>query len=164
MKKWLFQFETVAVAVIGIFSAVFLVQTYDYGRRAGLFPRLISWTVLVLILIFVVSRVRRAWGRSKEAAPAKPVGALDKAGRPAGVKWTLSFGLALAYCLLVYLIGFGPATFGYLLAHIQLAGNRRRAIAAVYALVVAAIMVLMGTFFKIPLPQGILVEPWIGSL
>lgn len=159
MKKFLLRYETVAVTVIALFCIIFLVQTFEYGRRAGLFPRLISWVVLFLILVFIVSRLRRFWKSRGAPSPEETRSeCVTKADQPQGMKWTLTFALAMGFCILLYLVGFGPATVCYLSAHIYLAGYRKGRVIIVYALAVGVIMVAFGYLFQIPLPEGILVE------
>jgi len=160
MIRYLWKFETVAVGAIGAFSLLFLIQTYTYGRRAALFPRLISWIVLFLILFFIASRVLRLLKRKgatdAEPLPAKGAAAADSSQR---VRWTVTFGAAIGFCILMYLIGFGPATAFYLATHIYLAGYRKLKVIFLYALALGAMMVFIGYLFKVPLPEGIFVEP-----
>ncbi len=162
MIRYLWKFETVAVGAIGAFSLLFLIQTYNYGRRAALFPRLISGIVLFLILFFIASRVRRLLkikrkgATAAESLPAKGEAVADSSQR---VKWTLTFGAAIGFCILMYLIGFGPATAFYLATHIYLAGYRKLKVIFLYALALGAMMVFIGHLFKVPLPEGIFVEP-----
>jgi FtsH-binding integral membrane protein len=159
MKKYLWRYEAVAVSAIGVFCVIFLVQTYNYGHKAALFPRLVCFFVLFLILFFIVSRLRRMLKRRGVPSQDEPIQAegITEAGQPQGVKWTLTFGLAMGFCLLMYLIGFGPATVCYLAVHTYLAGYRKVKMLFLYALAVGAIMVFFGYLFKIPLPEGILV-------
>ncbi len=160
MRKYLWRYETVAVGAIFAFSALFLIQTYNYGRRAALFPRAISIFVLFLILFFIFSRARRMFKEkepSSKEVPRRAEGPRE-AGQRQGVKWTVSFGGAIGFCILMYLIGFGLATVCYVAAHTHWAGYRRHKVTFTYALVLGIIMVLIGYLFMIPLPQGILVE------
>jgi hypothetical protein len=159
MKKYLWRYETVAVSAIGLFCAYFLVQTYNYGHKAALFPRLVCSIVLFLILVFIISSLRRRSKRGEVSSQAKPVRTegIAEAGQPQGVKWTLTFGLAMGFCLLMYLIGFGLATFCYLALHTRLAGYRKGKVIFFFALAVAGIMVFFGGLFHISLPEGILV-------
>jgi FtsH-binding integral membrane protein len=159
MKKYLWRYETLAVGAIGLFCVIFLTQTYDYGRKAALFPRLVCFIVLFLILFYIFSRLRRMLKKGAVPSQEEPVRteARTEAGQPQGLKWTLTFGLAMGFCLLMYLIGFGPATVCYLAVHTYLAGYRKRKVIFVFALAVGAIIVFFGRLFKIPLPDGILV-------
>lgn len=159
MKKYLWRYETLAVSAIGLFCIIFLIQTYDYGRRAALFPRLVCLIVLFLILFFLFSRLRRMLKKggvpSQEGVVRTEV--ITEAGQPTGLKWTLTLGLAMGFCFLIYLIGFGPATVCYLAVHTHLAGYRKRKVTFLFALAVGAIIVSFGRLFQIPLPEGILV-------
>ena len=159
MKKYLWRYETLAVGAIGLFSVIFLIQTYDYGRKAALFPRLVCCIVLFLILFFIVSRLRRMLKKRSVPSQEEPVRkeVITEAGQTPGLKWTLTFGLAMGFCLLMYLIGFGPATVCYLAVHTYLAGYRKCKVIFLFALAVGAIMVFFGRLFQIPLPEGILV-------
>lgn len=160
MKKYLWRYETLAVTVIGVFCVVFLIQTYHYGRKAALFPRLVSSMVLFLILFFILSRLRRILQKGVLSSPEELVRTKGtaEAGQPHGLKWTFTFGLAMVFFLLMYLIGFGPATVCYLVMHTRLAGYRRFMVIFLFALAVGGSMVFIGNLFHIPLPEGIVVD------
>ena len=160
MKKYLMRFETMAVGTIGLFSVLFLIQTYNYGRRAALFPRIMSLTVLILILFYIFSRIR--WMLKKKGALSKkePVraGVVVKADQHQGVNWPLTFGAGIGFCILMFLIGFGMSTVCYIATHTYLAGYRKHKVIFLYALAMGVMMVLIGYAFMIPLPKGVLVE------
>jgi hypothetical protein len=160
MREYLLKFETVAVATIAGFSGLFLFQTYQYGHRAALFPRVVSLTVLFLTGFFIVSRLRRAMAKQKSAAKEEPArvkiaGELDRA---AGVNWLVTLSAATAFFILIYLVGFGLATFIYVAAHLYLAGYRRHSVVFLFAMAMAVLIVGTGYLFSIPLPQGLLVQ------
>ncbi len=159
MNKHVWRYEALAAGVIGVFCTIFLIQTYDYGRKAALFPRLMCFTVLFLLVFFIVSRIRR-FLKMKQAPPQQDQVTAEGAAEADSlhvVKWPLTFGLAIGFCLLMTLIGFGPATVCYLAAHTYIAGYRKGKVIFLFALAVGAIMVFLGRLFKIPLPEGILV-------
>lgn len=159
MKKYLWRYETLAVSAIGLFCVIFLIETYNYGRKAALFPRLVCFIVLFLILFFIFSRLRRLLKKEAVSAHKEPVRTevITEVGQLQEVRWTLTFSLAMGFCLLMYLIGFGPATVCYLAAHTYLAGYRKRRVIFLFAVAVGGIIVFFGHLFKIPLPDGILV-------
>ncbi len=162
MREHLQKFETFAVGAIAVFSGLFLIQTYQYGRRAALFPRVVSFTILFLTAFFIVSRIRRTMVKP----PAKKETAsvirteITQAG---GVHWLVTLSAATGFFVLIYLIGFGPSTFFYVATHLYLAGYRRHTVTFLFALAMAIIIVGTGYLFTIPLPQGVLVETLIGS-
>jgi hypothetical protein len=161
MRAPWFKIEMLAAGTIAVFSAAFLFQTYDYGRRAALFPRLISVAILLLTAIFLVSRLRRGSKRTPAIADAeKRVGGetARRETRRAGMNWLLAFGAASGFSALIYLIGFGPSTFVYVASHLYLAGYRRHAVGFLFALAMATVVVLTGHLFGIQLPRGVLVE------
>jgi hypothetical protein len=158
MKASWFRLEIIAVGTIAVFSALFLLQTYDYGRRAALFPRLISVTILFLTAVFIVSRLGR--GLKRAAATQREnlrpeVGSETRAG---GISWLLALAAASGFSALIYLIGFGFATFAYVATHLYLAGYRRHIVVFFFARAMAAVMVFTGYLFNIQLPRGVLVE------
>lgn len=160
MKRYLWRFETFAVAAIGVFSGLFLLQTYQYGRRAALFPRIISLTVLFLTGVFVVSRVRRIskqkTASSKEETVRPPSG--TKPATAEGVNWLLTLAAATGFLVFVNLIGFGAATFFYVAVHLYLAGYYRHPVIWAFAAAMAITIVGTAYLFAIPLPQGLLIE------
>lgn len=160
MKKYLMRFETVAVGTIGLFSALFFIQTYNYGRRAALFPRIVSLMVLILVLFYIFSRIRRMLKKKGTLSKKEPVqaGVVAQADQPQGVNWTLTFGAGIGFCILMFLIGFGLSTVCYMVTHTYLAGYRKHKIIFLYALAMGVTMVLIGYAFMIPLPKGVLVE------
>jgi hypothetical protein len=160
MRKYLMRFETVAVGAIGLFSALFFIQTYNYGRRAALFPRIISLLVLFLILVFIISRIHRVLKKKRASSKEEPVWAegVAKVKKPQGVNWPLTFGGGIGFCILMYFIGFGLSTVCYMVTHTYLAGYRKHKIIFLYALALGVTMVLIGYAFMIPLPKGVLVE------
>lgn len=165
MREQLLKFETFAVATIAVFSGLFLVQTYEYGRRAALFPRGVSITILFLTGFFIVSRIRRAMSKQKTAmkeatVPAEVSGKVTEVG---GVNWLLTLSAATGFFVLIYLFGFGPSTFFYVTAHLYLAGYRRHGVIFLFALAMAIVIVLTGYLFTIPLPDGVLVQRFVGE-
>jgi uncharacterized membrane protein YfcA len=166
MRDQLLKLETFAVGTIAVFSALFLLQTYEYGRRAALFPKLVSFTILFLTGCFLVSRLRRAIKRQRTEVKKKetiPVEVESEATQPAGVHWLLTLSAATGFFVLIYLVGFGPATFFYVATHLSLAGYRRHSVIALFALAMAIIIVGTGYLFTIPLPEGVLVEMIAGE-
>ncbi len=159
MKKYLLRFETFAVGAIALFSGLFLYQTYQYGRRAALFPRIISLTVLFLTAVFFYSRVRRI---RKQTGASETTVIDTNSGRSCDgaekVSWIVTLSVATAFLVLIYLIGFGPATFFYVPAHLYISGYRRHKVIFGFALAMAILMVGSGYLFSIPLPQGVLIE------
>jgi hypothetical protein len=158
MKASWFRLETIAVGTIAVFSALFLLQTYDYGRRAALFPRLISVTILVLTALFIVSRLRRGLKRGAAAQRESLRAEVRSETRGGGISWLLALAAASGFSALIYLIGFGFATFVYIATHLYLAAYRRHIVVFLFALAMAAVMVLTGHLFNIQLPRGVLVE------
>ena len=157
MNKEVWWYEMVAAAVIGVFCTYFLIETYTYGPKAALFPRLICFFVLFLSVIFFVSRIRR-FLKMKALSASETQTKKQDAESHESVKWFLTFGLAIGFCILMTLIGFGPAAVCYLALHSYMAGYRKIKVILIVALIVAAAMVLFGRMFNIPLPEGILFE------
>jgi hypothetical protein len=158
MRASVIKMETIAVGTIAVFSAVFLLQTYAYGRRAALFPRLVSLTILLLTGIFIVSRIRKALKRKTVAAEEESVGVVSEAARAGGMNWLVALSAATGFCALIYLIGFGPSTFIYVSSHLYLAGYRRHSVVFLFALAMAAVVIVTAYLFNIQLPGGVLFE------
>jgi hypothetical protein len=120
----------------------------------------VSLTVLFLTGFFIVSRLRRAMAKQKSAAKEEPArveiaSELDQAG---SVNWLVTLSAATAFFILIYLVGFGLATFIYVAAHLYLAGYRRHSVVFLFAMAMAVLIVGTGYLFSIPLPQGLLVQ------
>jgi uncharacterized membrane protein YfcA len=161
MKKSQLRFEIAAIAGIALFSGIFLVRTYDYNYRAALFPRLVSYTVLILLLYYVFSRVRRYLkerkeSTAKEVTPQTEEGAETEERR--GMSWVVAFGIAIGFLILIYLTGFAVAAVCYMAAHIYLTGYRNHKIVLLYALFIGIALVSFEYLFDISLPKGILFE------
>ena len=165
MRSHLLKFEAFAVAIIAIFSGVFLLQTYEYGRRAALFPRVVSITVLSLTGFFIVSRLRRATINknvpAKESPARTEIG--DEANQSAGVNWLAALGVAIGFFVLIYLVGFGPATLIYVSAHLYMAGYRRHGLIFLFAIAMAILVVATAYLFAVPVPGGMLVDMIAGA-
>jgi hypothetical protein len=160
MKKSQLRFEVATIAGIGLFAAVFLIRTYDYPRRAALFPRGISIIILFLLLLFIASRVRRYLkkkGASAKEAPSQTAEGEDS-GRRQAMPWILTFGIAAGFLILIYLIGFAVAALCYLVTHIYLTGYRNHKVVWLYALVIGMALISFEYLFAVSLPKGILVE------
>jgi len=162
MREQLLKFETFAVGTIAVFSGLFLLQTYQYGRRAALFPRVVSFTILFLTGFFIVSRIRRAMVKppAKKETTRIVQSEITQAG---GVHWLLTLSAATGFFVLIYLVGFGPSTFFYVTAHLYLAGYRRHRVIFLFALAMAIVIFLTGYLFTIPLPEGVLVPMIVGE-
>ncbi len=165
MKGYWLRFETFAVGVIGVFSGLFLFQTYQYGRRAALFPRIISGAVLFLTRFFIGSRIRRI--KKQKGLPSEkkrhrmPVETEVAAAQ--GINWLLTLAAATGFFVLIYFIGFGGATFFYVTTHLYLSGYREHKVIFGFALAMAILMVGSGYLFSIPLPWGVLVERMLAA-
>jgi hypothetical protein len=158
MKASWFRLEIIAIGTIAIFSALFLLQTYDYGRRAALFPRLISVTILFLTAIFVVTRVRRGMKRAPAAPRESPRAEVGSESRAGGISWLLALAAATGFSALIYLIGFCFSTLVYVASHLYLAGYRRHGVVFLFAVAMAALVAVTGYLFNIQLPRGVVVE------
>lgn len=165
MRENLPKFETFAVATVAVFSGLFFVQTYEYGRRAALFPRVVSGTVLFLTGFFVVSRIRRAMAKQKTAMKEQPVTVevVSEVNEAGGVNWLLTLSAAMTFFVLIYLVGFGLSTFVYVATHLYLAGYRRHRVIFLFAIAMAIVIVGAGYLFTIPLPEGVLVQMIVGE-
>lgn len=162
MREHSLKFETFAVGAIALFSGLFFLQTYQYGRRAALFPRVVSLTILFLTGVFIVSRIRRAMVKPPSKKETASV-VQSEISQARGVNWLLTLSAATGYCALIYLIGFGPATFFYVVTHLYLAGYPRRTVTFLFALAMAIIIVVTGYLFTVPLPEGLLMEMLFGT-
>jgi hypothetical protein len=160
MREHLRKFETFAVGTIAVFSGLFLFQTYDYGRRAALFPRVVSITVLFLTGFFIISRIRKAMAKQKTALKEQPVTVeiVSEVNEAGGVNWLLTLSSATAFFVLIYFVGFGLSTFVYVATHLYLAGDRRHSVIFSFAIAMAIIIVGTGYLFNISLPEGVLVQ------
>ncbi len=166
-----FNFEFALLVIIGGLAVAFLAQTFTYpGVITGLFPRIVSTIVILMVLFLLVVKFRSTGATSEsdeEQMGDEEIGAWGKASSERThpmMQWKISVLLMLAYFVLIYLIGFGIGTFLYAVAIPFLLQYKNRLVTVVFALVTSvALIVLFGTLFYVPLPQGLIFELLFGG-
>lgn len=166
-----FNYEFALLIIIGGLAVSFFAQTFTYpGTIAGLFPRIVSTIVILMVLFLLVAKFRSKSAASEsdeELLDDEEVGtwgkSVSKHALPV-MNWKISVLLMLGYFVLIYLIGFGIGTFLYAVAIPLLLQYKNKLVAVVFALVTAvALIVLFGTLFYVPLPQGLIFELLFGG-
>ena len=140
--------EALLLTVLGGFAAIFLFLSKDYNATAALFPRLIA--IASLLFLAGIIGGRRRENSNFEIRNSKFTGL-----RPSII------AVQGAYILLIYLFGFFPATFLFLLvAPVQMRYERR---GIVLAHGVVFTLALAGSFlwlFNIQMPAGAIWDLW----
>lgn len=155
-----------APGIIGVISVAFLVMTRKLGRTASLFPRILSITIVVLVVYYIAEQLYLNYklatipSRDKKDQAKKEAEGDDlKTGR-----WDIIMASFIIYIGLIYLIGFGMASFFYGIALPYCGGYRKMKVTIPVALGMAILLVVLGSLFHIPLPTGLLLTPVIDAL
>lgn len=146
-----------AAVIIGLIAAAFLMMTGGLGRTAAMFPKILSVTIIVLVAIYIGAQIYIQF----KTLPAGPSG--KEAGgnqRPPedffrSSRWYTIIGLIGVYMGLIYLIGFGAASFSFATALPYCGGYRKMKVVLPVALGMTIVLVGIGMLFDIPLPVGL---------
>jgi hypothetical protein len=146
-----------AAVIIGIISVVFLMMTAELGRTAALFPKILSITIIALVVLYIGMQIYRNRKNSLLKSPGKEaeaekvlVGDTIKPDR-----FYIIIGFMGIYMALIYLLGFGVASFVFGIALPYYGGYRRMKVVVTVSLGMAILMVVIGRLFNIPLPSGL---------
>jgi hypothetical protein len=148
-----------AAVIIGAISVAFLMMTGDLGRTAALFPKILSITIIALVLIYIGAQITiifknpRTESSGKEAGEKK--GAAEDA--PESGRRYIIIGSIVVYMGLISLIGFGAASFLFGIALPYYGGYRRMKVVIPVALGMTVGLMVIGRLFHIPLPTGLFV-------
>ena len=146
-----------AAVIIVVVSAIFLMMTSNLGRTASLFPKILCITIITLVLFYIGVQLYNNYKNSS----VKPSGKEAKAKKglagdvPKSGCWYIIIGSIAIYFGLIYLIGFGVASFFYIIALSYFGGYRRMKVVMPVALGMAVFLVIIGRLFNIPLPKGL---------
>jgi len=156
--KAFFRLEMIAVLVIGLFSATFLKMTFAYGKKAAMFPRIISIFVLIIAIYYVIGQVVAAIKQPQGSSPVAAKKLAEPETKILGqAPRNVLIGSFLVYALLIYVIGFAGATLCYGIGIPYIAGYRKKAVIIVFAVAMTIMMVVIGKVFMIPLPEGLII-------
>jgi hypothetical protein len=146
-----------AAVIIGVISVAFLMMTADLGRTAALFPKILSIAIIVLVVLYIgvqiyINHKNPSLESPGEKVEAKKVlaGDVPKPGR-----WYIIIGSIGIYMGLIYLIGFGVASFAFGVALPYCNGYRRMKVVVPVSLGMTVGLVVIGRLFNIPLPAGL---------
>lgn len=136
---------------LGAFAASFLVLSWDLGRTAALFPRLVASASLALLAFAIVSELMgnaKARNKSREAVSTAAADAIP---------WPLALTVQVGYLALVVLLGFSLATLIYLAgAPLQMRYRRWAVLVPFAILLTAAVVASFSYLFHVRLPEGLL--------
>jgi hypothetical protein len=145
--------ESLLLIVLGGFALLFFISSKDSNPTAALFPRLVSAAALLLLACDLFL------GGVKSGKP--PVAKEEPETHPQSSAWLPAMGLQTGYLIFIYLIGFIPATFLFLLAAPWQMRYRRRPIIALHAILLTlAIFASFQWLFNVRLPKGFVGFPW----
>jgi hypothetical protein len=146
-----------AAVIIGVISVVFLLMTADLGRTAALFPKILSITIIALVVIYIGVQLYLC----RQNPPLNPHGEEAEAKKglgenvPQSGRWYVIIGAIAIYMGLIYLIGFGVASFFFGIALPHFGGYRKMKVVIPVSLGMAIFMVVIARLFHIPLPTGL---------
>ncbi|MGE5218949.1 MAG: tripartite tricarboxylate transporter TctB family protein [Chloroflexota bacterium] len=146
--------ETLLLAVLAGFSALFLFLTKDYGATAALFPRVVASATLAFLALDLLWQYLVVGKRS-----VKPKAkALDET---ANKYWLLPLALQAGYMGLIHVAGFSAATLVYLIACPWQLSYRNWIITILHAVLLTFVIVYtFHSVFHVRLPEGMLGIPW----
>ena len=145
-----------AAAIIGVIAVIFLMMSGDLGRTAALFPKILSVTIIGLVAIYVGVQVYSNFRNPPAESPGKEGEKKELAGDVAKPgSWYIIIGAIVVYMGLIWLIGFGVASFVFGVALPYLGGYRRMKVVVPVSLGMTIGLVVIGRLFNIPLPAGL---------
>lgn len=149
--------DSLAALIIVVVSVLFLLMTSGLGRTASLFPKILCFTIFALVLLFIGDQLYKNYKNSSLKSSATKAEAKKGfgGGVPKSGRWAIIIGSIIAYSGLIYLVGFGVASFFYTIALSCIGGYRRMKVVMPVALGMAAFLVAIGRLFNIPLPAGL---------
>jgi len=146
-----------AAIIIVVVSALFLIMTAGLGRTASLFPKILCITIIALVLFYIVVQIYNNCKNSSVKSSRKEAEAKKGWGGdvPKSGLWYIIMGSIIIYFGLIYLIGFGVASFFYIIALSYFGGYHRMKMVIPVALGMALFLIVIGRLFNIPLPKGL---------
>ena len=160
-----FNLEFALICLFALFAVALLADTLGLSQTPALFPRIVGTVVLVLTLYMIVQRLLQP-ARARTVAPEagdeeeEETGSWRLINTGAGIvklPWYQSLVLLALYFVLLYLIGFVPATLIYGFGIPYLMGYRNLPVLALFALGMSvALSYALYYAFSIMLPNGVL--------
>ena len=146
-----------AAVIIGAISVAFLVMTGDLGRTAALFPKILSVTIIALVVVYIGVQSYFRFKNPPVESPGNNAGEKKAAaeGAPKTGRWYVIVGSIAVYMGLISLIGFGAASFVFGIVLPYHGGYRRMKVVIPVSLGMTIGLVAIGRLFDIPLPEGL---------
>jgi hypothetical protein len=141
--------EMILLGVVTLILMVFLITARQYSSGAAMFPNLVSAAGLILILwrFFIIIRHFSlgdlSWIRGTAVLSGK-------------MGWQWSVALMGAYILCIHVLGFIVASIVYVVAVINLSGDRKRVRSIIIGLSTAVTMYFLAKIVHLQLPLGFL--------
>jgi hypothetical protein len=153
-------YDCLAIVIMGSIATAMLIATRDLGRTAALFPKIISVTILALIVLYIGVQIYLHFNKSVVKSEGNAVETQMDEKSPGGVPksggWYTVIGFIVIYIGLMYLIGFALASLLFMLVLAYIAGYRRMKTLIPVTLAIAVGLVIIGKLFHIKLPTGLL--------
>ena len=146
-----------AAVIIGAISAAFLMMMGDLGSTAALFPNILSVTIIALVTLYVGVQIYIIFKNHPVESSGKETGEKKKAAEdaPRMGRWYIIVGSIVVYMGLISLIGFGAASFVFGIALPYYGGYRRMKVVIPVSLGMTVGLMVIGSLFNIPLPEGL---------
>jgi len=143
--------EGFLLLILGAFAASFLVQSWELGQTAAMFPRLVAGASLALLALVTAFELM-----GKGSARKKPLEAVTTRA-PDAILWPVALAVQIGYIALVVLVGFSLATLIYLMGSPLQMRYRRWGVLGAFAILLTATVVASFTYlFHVRLPEGLL--------
>lgn len=138
------------LAILGLISLIFLIQTFEYPAAAALLPRGVCVVVGALCLYLLAGNIYKAFAGQSVQKGRREAGM-------AGLPWRWSLLAMIGYVILIYLIGLLLATAIYLLIFpIMMRYRRWGLILASMGIMLLAIQLGFVMFLHISVPAGLI--------
>ena len=146
-----------AAVIIGVISAAFLLMMGDLGRTAALFPKILSVTIVALVVVYIGVQIYLRFKKPLAESSGKEAGKNKEAAEqaPRMGRWYIVVGSIIVYMGMITLIGFGAASLVFGIALPYYGGYRRMKVVIPVALGMTVGLMVIGRLFNIPLPEGL---------
>jgi len=150
----IFDLDLILMAILGAFTAAFLIDSRSYNLTAALFPRLISTISLILILWTITVRCWKLFHKTQDVSQSREELSAKQEG---SMVWYISLVTMVSYYLLIHILGFTLVTLIYLLALPLLLGYKKYKIVFITGILWTAGFLYVFTYIlHARLPEGLM--------
>ncbi len=143
--------DFILVCLMFVFFGIVFIQSQFLSQTAGLVPKFISGAALLLCIVQIIADIRK--GNMKENSQAV------EAVKPIQLKWYYMLVLLISYVVSLYLLGFIPSAFLFLLITPYILKHKKLKANFILATVTTVILYFIFVeIFYVQLPDGMLFD------